>query len=92
VPLVFEWDERKARLNALKHRVTFSEGTTVFGDPLSLTIADPDHSTREHRFLTVGLGRSGGLLVVSHTDREDRTRIISVRRATPRERRAYEGQ
>jgi uncharacterized DUF497 family protein len=70
--------------------VEFSEAATVFGDDLSVTIPDPDHSGEEDRFITVGMSDQGRLLVVSHTDREDRTRIISARKATRRERKAYE--
>lgn len=87
----FEWDPEKARRNLSKHGVSFHEAATVFGDPLALTYSDPDHSGDEDRFLTFGHSAEGQLLVVSHTDREDRTRIISARRATRKERRLYEG-
>ena len=86
----FEWDTRKAAQNERKHRVSFEEAATVFGDPLALTFADPDHSDEEHRFLTFGRSRKHWLLVVSHTDRSGTTRIISARRLTPAERRIYE--
>jgi uncharacterized DUF497 family protein len=62
----------------------------VFGDPLAMTYFDPDHSEDEDRFLTFGRSSDGHLLVVSQTDREDRTRIISARRATRKERKPYE--
>ena len=62
----------------------------MFGDPLALTFYDPDHSEEEDRYLTFGHSIEGRLLVVSHTDREDRTRIISARVATRRERNIYE--
>ena len=88
--LLFEWDPQKARANSEKHGVSFEEGATVFADPLSLTIGDPDHSADEERFVTVGLSISGRLLVVSHTDRGQSIRLISVRPATRRERKAYE--
>jgi len=65
----FEWDERKARRNATKHGVAFSEAMTVFGDPLSMTGDDPNHSEREARFLTMGRSIDGRLLVVAHSDR-----------------------
>jgi uncharacterized DUF497 family protein len=78
----FEWDPAKAALNLAKQRVSFAAAATVFGDPLAITYADPDHSTEEDRFLTFGLSSEGDLLVVSHTDRGDCTRIISARRAT----------
>ncbi len=86
----FEWDADKATRNLAKHGVSFHEAATVFGDPLALTYFDPDHSEDEDRFLTFGQSSAGRLLVVSHTDRGDRTRIISARRMTPKERRVYE--
>ena len=86
----FEWDQEKERDNILKHGVSFHDGATVFGDSLSWTFPDPDHSIREERFLTIGISYHGKTLVVSHTDRGIKTRIISVRTATPRERRNYE--
>jgi uncharacterized DUF497 family protein len=85
-----EWDPDKAVRNLAKHGVSFQEAATVFGDPLAVTYFDPDHSTEEDRYLTFGSSVEGKLLVVSHTDREDRTRIISARRATRNERKAYE--
>jgi uncharacterized DUF497 family protein len=86
----FEWDPDKAARNLAKHGVPFHEAATVFGDPLAMTYFDPDHSDDEDRFLTFGHSNTGQLLVVSHTDREDRTRIISARRATRKETRQYE--
>ncbi len=86
----FEWDEAKAAGNWRKHGISFLEGATVFGDPLAITFDDPDHSLAEDRFLTIGYSRGGRLLIVAHTDREGKTRILSVRRATPSERRLYE--
>jgi uncharacterized DUF497 family protein len=90
VALDFDWDEEKARQNARRHGVSFEEAATVFGDPLSLTIDDPAHSRDEDRFVTLGLSVDGRLLVVVHTERGDTVRIISARRATTRERTAYE--
>lgn len=86
----FEWDPRKAAQNLDKHKVSFHEAATVFGDPLSMTFSDPDHSVDENRYITFGLSLSGRLLVIAHTDRADRIRIISAREATRRERRFYE--
>jgi uncharacterized DUF497 family protein len=86
----FEWDPDKAARNLTKHGVSFHEAATVFGDPLAITYSDPDHSDDEDRFLTFGHSSEGHLLVVSHTDRGDRIRIISARRATRRERKLYE--
>jgi uncharacterized DUF497 family protein len=90
VPLIVEWDTEKARTNIAKHRVAFEEAATVFGDPLSLTIPDPLHARREQRFVTVGQSHRGRTLVVVHTDRGDRIRIISARVASRGERRHYE--
>jgi uncharacterized DUF497 family protein len=86
----FEWDPEKAAENERKHDVSFDEASTVFGDPLSLTIADPGHSDKEDRFVLLGESFRGRLFVVVHTDREDRIRIISARLATGKERRTYE--
>ena len=86
----FEWDDLKAALNESKHGVSFTEAMTVFGDPLSLTGFDPDHSVEDERFITLGHAATGRLVVVSHTDRDDRIRIISARVATKRERKEYE--
>jgi len=86
----FEWDEAKAAANLELHGVSFPEASTAFGDPLSITIADPDHSEEEQRFILLGLTFSGRLVVVVHTDRDETTRLISARLATRRERRSYE--
>jgi len=90
MPLSFEWDANKARSNLAKHDVTFEEASTVFGDSLSLTISDPEHSETEDRFIIIGQSHRGKMLVVVHTERGDNIRIISARRATRRERKAYE--
>jgi uncharacterized DUF497 family protein len=88
--LVFEWDEGKARENARKHGITFEESMTVFGDPFSLTTHDPMHSRSEDRFVTMGESIRRRILVVIHTEREERIRIISSRKATSLERQTYE--
>jgi uncharacterized DUF497 family protein len=85
----FEWDSKKAAANLAKHGLSFEEAATAFGDPLSLTRFDPDHSEGEDRFILLGLTFAGRLVVVSHTDRQDTVRIISARLATRRERRTY---
>ena len=86
----FEWDPNKAETNQVKHSISFDEATTVFGDPLALTFDDLDHSEGEQRFLTFGISAKNTPLVVAHTDRGDRIRIISARRMTRRERRGHE--
>ena len=88
--LRFEWDPRKAASNLRKHGVSFEEASTVFSDPLSLTIADPDHSDDEERWMILGQSNRLRLLVVAHTDDGNTVRIISARLAEPRERRRYE--
>ena len=70
--------------------MTFDEASTVFGDPLGILIPDPDHSVAEQRYLLLGMSNHQRLLVVAHAERPPRTRLISARRATPKERRTYE--
>jgi uncharacterized DUF497 family protein len=86
----FEWDEEKSVVNRKKHGISFHEAATVFGDPLAITFPDPDHSIGEHRFLTFGLSMMNRLLLVAHTERHGKTRIISARQATRHERTIYE--
>lgn len=86
----FEWDPDKSKDNLKKHGVSFHEASTVFGDPLSITFNDPDHSIGEHRLLTFGYSRMNQLLAVVHTERHGKTRIISARHATRQERKIYE--
>jgi uncharacterized protein len=86
----FEWTPAKATSNIRKHGVSFEEAAYVFGDPLALTFADPDHSIGEERLLTYGRSAMGRLLVVSHVERDGRVRIISAREATKHEHKIYE--
>ena len=86
----FEWDPGKAGENRKKHGVDFPEASTVFGDPLEITIPDPGHSDGETRFLSLGLSATNRLLVVAYTEREGKIRIIHAREAAPKERRSYE--
>jgi len=89
--LRFAWDPEKAESNAMKHGVAFPEAATAFGDPLSLTIPDPDHSEGEARYLLIGLTSQGRLVVVGHIEDDDESiRLIHARRATRTERRDYE--
>ena len=90
VALTFEWDEAKASANVRKHGVGFGEAATAFGDVLSVTVADPDHSLDEDRFILLGVTERGRLAVVAHTVRGDAIRLISARWATAKERRGYE--
>ncbi len=88
--LVFEWDKAKALSNSRKHGIRFEEAVTVFGDPVSVTISDPDHSEEEARFVIIGMSVKRRLLVVVHTTRGGRIRLINARTPTRSERRSYE--
>lgn len=89
--LKFDWDPRKARVNRVKHGVTFEEALTVFVDEAALWVPDPDHSADEERFVLLGMSARIRVLVVVHCDREAEAtiRIISARKATRAERRQY---
>lgn len=86
----FEWDQEKDHQNQGSHGISFDEASSVFGDPLAWTIDDPDHSADESRFLTTGYSNQQRLVIVAHTDRQGRVRIISARNVTHAERRIYE--
>ena len=86
----FEWDPKKAAKNLREHKVSFNEAATVFGDPLGTTAPDPDHSLAEDRYITVGMSNRRRLIMVAHTERGERIRIISARELTRAEREAYE--
>ena len=88
--LAFEWDEAKARENLKKHKVGFDEGKTIFNDPFLLTFPDIDTSDEEERYVNIGLSIRDRVLVLIHTERHGRIRIISCRKASARERRHYE--
>jgi uncharacterized protein len=85
----FEWDPGKAKQNRRKHQVSFEEAATVFGDPLAITYPDPDHSTSEQRFITIGMSTVNRVLIVAHADRDEKIRIISARKTTQHERKHY---
>ncbi len=87
---IFEWDKEKAKRNRRDHKVSFEEGRTVFDDPFSITIPDPDHSDEEERYIDIGESMNGRLLVVVYTERPPYIRIISCRKATRKERNIYE--
>ena len=86
----FETDPAKASQNLKKHKVSFEEAASIFGDPMAYTFADPDHSVGEDRWLTFGLSSTGRILVVIHTERRGKIRLISARLATKQERKIYE--
>ncbi len=86
----FEWDPKKAAKNLRKHGVSFNEAATVFADSLGTTVPDPDHSLAEDRYITVGMSGRRRLVIVAHTERGERIRIINARELTRAERKAYE--
>ena len=86
----FEWDDEKAGTNLKKHDVGFEEGATIFNDLMIVTIPDPNHSKDEDRYISIGISVQGRLLVVVHTERAERIRLISCRKATSAERKSYE--
>lgn len=88
--MIFEWDDNKSRTNLKNHKVSFEEARSVFSDPLSITVADSEHSETEYRFVDIGMSEKNRLLVVSYTERGRNIRIISARHALPAERRYYE--
>jgi hypothetical protein len=88
--IIFEWDQEKAEKNIQNHSVSFNEASTVFNDPLSLTIHDPLHSDKEDRFVIIGNSYKNRLLLVVHVERGDKIRIISARKATRKEKKHYE--
>jgi len=88
--LAFEWDEAKAKENLKKHKVGFDERKTIFNDPFLLTFPDIDTSDTEERYVNIGLSIRDRVLVLIHTKRQGRIRIISCRKASARERRHYE--
>ena len=84
----FEWDPRKAAANVAKHKVSFEEAATVFGDPLGRIVADPRHSAVEEWWVLLGISKELRLLAVMYIERAGAVRIISARRAArPQEKR-----
>ena len=88
--LSFLWDKRKATTNLRKHGIAFEAAATIFWDPLMLTVPDHEHSNGEERFISIGRTWRDRLITVAHTESGDTIRIISARRATPKETRMYE--
>lgn len=88
--LIFEWDEAKAKANLMKHKVSFEEGKSIFNDAFLFTFPDDKHAENEERYVNVGLSAKGRILVLTHTERQGKIRIVSCRKATPRERSFYE--
>jgi uncharacterized DUF497 family protein len=88
--VIYEWDPRKARSNLRRHRMSFDEAASVFFDPLAITFPDPDNSGEEFREITIGRSTRQRVVFLCHTQRGDRTRLISARKATRAERKQYE--
>jgi len=88
----FEWDDRNAAANLLKHKVSFLEAATVFDDPYVIVEPDLAHSAEESRELAIGFSRKERVLLVMYVESDERIRLIGARRATPEERRKYESQ
>lgn len=87
--LNLEWDDTKAKANFKKHGVSFDEATTVFTDPFSITMPDPDHSIGEARYIELGSSDKSRVLAVAYAERGSNIRIISCRKATSSERKMY---
>jgi len=90
----FEWDPSKAAANLRKHKISFDEAKSVFYDEFALQFFDEEHSLDEERFLMLGMSLDAKLLIVCHCEREqgELIRIISARKATPRECAFYQGR
>ncbi len=86
----FEADPAKATQNLKKHKVSFEEAASVFGDSMAYAFPDPDHSVVEERWLTFGMSRMGRILAIIYTERRGTIRLISARLATKHERSIYE--
>ena len=86
----FEWDDKKAKSNFIKHNISFEEASTAFGDDSSITIEDPLHSENENRLILIGKSIKFKTLVVVHIEKTDSIRIISARKATKKEYKFYE--
>ena len=88
--MAFEWDPAKARANVRNHGVRFEESRAVFDDPYAITIADDAEEPSEERFVSIGMGELGRVLIVVYTYRGNNVRIISARVAAAHERAGYE--
>jgi len=86
----FIWDKNKAKLNFVKHNLSFEEAATVFTDPLAFVFDDDEHSRTEERALIIGHTKKNKVIIVSFTERDQHIRIISARKATKKEKQDYE--
>ena len=82
----FIWDKNKAKLNFVKHNLSFEEAATVFADPLAFVFDDDEHSRTEERALIIGHTKKNKVIIVSFTERDQHIRIISARKATKKEK------
>jgi uncharacterized DUF497 family protein len=91
----FDWDPNKARVNRKNHGIVFEQASTIFLDPMMISVFDTEHSELEDRWVTIGIDKNGVLLVVVHTFQQlaadsCRIRIISARKATRKEFKQYQ--
>ena len=86
----FEWNPEKAKTNLAKHQVDFEEASKVFNDPMFITFLDEEHSKGEDRYITIGLSDKNRLLLVAHTERKGKIRIISARKVSKNEEKFYQ--
>jgi uncharacterized protein len=86
----FEWDAQKAKNNLQKHQVDFEEASTIYDDPLFITVLDDEHSQDEERYITIGLSNQNRVFMVAHTERSNNIRIISARKVTKNEEKFYQ--
>ena len=86
----FEWSTEKAKINLQKHQVDFDEASTIFDDPQFITFLDEEHSFEDERYITIGLTNANRFLMVAHTERNDKIRIISARKVTKDEEKFYQ--
>ena len=86
----FEWNQQKSESNLQNHGISFEEASTVFADPFFIIFKDIEHSKDEQRFIIIGASDKLNYLFVSFTERDERTRIISARELTSKERKDYE--
>ena len=86
----FEWDPQKAKNNLQKHQVDFEEARSIFNDPQFITFLDDEHSQDEERYISIGLSNKPRVLMVAHTESNNKIRIISSRKATENEEKFYQ--
>ena len=96
IKLIFDWDSQKARTTIRKHKISFDEAKTIFLDPYLVTYPDKFHSDYEKRYISIGYSAQNRVLIAVHTEYEKTKnttiiRIINSRKATPDERKNYEG-